>query len=726
MIRWSFTASPPILFFGALVWIASLLLSAVQWRRRGGGNAILAIECVRMLALTLLCAALLKPEAAREIPRTQEPRVVVLTDASGSMKTRDVALDAKSVITRAAWLRGKQDARFWKPLETRGKVTLEDFGKPAPPAEEGTDIDAALEKILRRDENLKAVLLLSDGDWNMGDPPATAAGKYRARNIPIYTVGIGSETPLPDLAVEHATTPAYGLLGEQISIPFRIRSSLPREVKSAVSLYSPDGVAASKPVTIPAFGEVQDSLVWSPVDAGAYDLSLKLPVEPDEALADNNEQTFRISIRTETLQVLVVDSQPRWEYRYLRNALARDPGVNVQCLLLHPGMEPGAGLDYIPAFPSGKDLLSKFDVVFLGDVGLGGGELTSQDLTLLKGLVEQQGSGLVLVPGLRGRELTLSNSPLADLLPVEFDDSRPRGDASALESHFVLTSAGRAHLLTMLAPDEATNAEVWKNLPGFYWSAAVKKSRPGSEILAVHSSLRVESGREPLLVTRPYGNGKVLYLGSDAAWRWRRGVEDKYHYRFWGQVVRWMAHQRHLAQGERIRLSFSPEDPRKGDTVFLLATVFDASGFPIEKGHVTASIRAPSATTERVEFAASPGGWGVFKSSFEPREGGDYKLVVLNENGGQQLETHILVSHPTREKIGDPANLPVLRELAEITNGVSGGTGDIESIVQKISLLPEPAPMEKRWRLWSEWWSGAAIVLLLAIYWTARKIAGMI
>ena len=65
-------------------------------------------------------------------------------------------------------------------------------------------------------------------------------------------------------------------------------------------------------------------------------------------------------------------------------------------------------------------------------------------------------------------------------------------------------------------------------------------------------------GRIPLLVTRAAGNGKVLYMGTDAAWRWRKGVEDTYHYRFWGQVVRWMSHQRHLAQEEGIRFFYTP------------------------------------------------------------------------------------------------------------------------------------------------------------------------
>ena len=218
----------------------------------------------------------------------------------------------------------------------------------------------------------------------------------------IYAVGVGSEAPLPDLILDHSDVPAYGLLGDQMTIPFHIRSHLAREVRSTVILSGPDGEMARKGVTIPADGEVADSLVWTPAEAGDYDLDLHLPVEPDEAIQDNNDQHFRIAIRTEKLKVLVVDSLPRWEYRYLRNALMRDPGVEVQTLLFHPGMQPGEGLGYLQSFPAGKDELSQYDVVFLGDVGLGGGELTNDDLAGIRALVEQQGSGLVFLPGYRG------------------------------------------------------------------------------------------------------------------------------------------------------------------------------------------------------------------------------------------------------------------------------------------------------------------------------------
>jgi uncharacterized membrane protein len=726
--HWSFSASPAVTAFALAGWIICAWLAILQWRRRGGGAWLAVIEGTRMLAVTLVCLCLFKPEIVQEIPHLEQPKVVILRDVSGSMATQDVRTPDATVQTRAQWLVANATPVRWQPLSAKGQVAVEDFGAP-PPAdstqEDGTDLDAALDGVLSRTENLKAVLVLSDGDWNLGDSPVVAATKYSARDIPIYSVGVGSETPLPDLILDHSNVPAYGLLGDQITIPFHIRSHLPREVHTSISLTDSNGELASKPVDIPAFGDVSDSLVWSPSDAGDYNLDLHLPVEPDEAIKDNNDQRFRIGVRVEKLKVLVVDSLPRWEYRYLRNALMRDPGVEVQTLLFHPGMQPGEGLGYIQAFPSDKEELSQYDVVFLGDVGYGDGELTGEDIDGIRALVEQQGSGLVFLPGWRGRENTLEQTRLNDLLPIDFDNASPNGLGTQGESHIILTAEGQGHLLTMLAGDDATNAEIWKNLPGFYWCAAVADTRPGAEVLAVHSSLRNDEGRIPLLVTRPFGNGKVLFMGTDGAWRWRLGVEDKYHYRFWGQVIRWMAHQRHLAQGESIRFSFSPENPRTGDTVSLLATVFDSNGYPITKGDVSARITSPSGASERLDMTPVPGGWGVFKADYIPRVSGVLHVLVKNDSGDQQLETDLNVERSSREKVGDPANFEILRDIAGLTHGVSGGVADLDAVLSKIALLPEPRPIEQRVRLWSEWYSAVALLGLFAAYWTARKFSGL-
>ena len=731
MSHWSFAASAPAWIMGGALWLGAGWLCYSNWRRGGSRRAVAWLEGLRFLVITLLTLTLLRPEFIWQVKRTEAPKVAVLWDASDSMKTRDIAL-TNNVLSRADWLARERQRRFWKPLEKTANVIVEDFAAPPPTnspaarAGRGTYLNLALDTVAQRERNLKAVLLLTDGDWNLGQSPVAAAMRYRERDIPIFSVAVGRETPVPDLILDTVSAPAYGLFGEQISIPFKVENHLSREVKTVISLIDTNQEEIKKDIVIPAQGELQDAILWSPRAVGETSLTLKVPVEPDEGLADNNEQTFRISVRLETIKVLVIDSLPRWEYRYLRNALARDPGVEMNCLLFHPDIGAGGGRNYIPAFPDTKELLGRYDVVFLGDVGIGQNELTEKDAELLKGLVEQQASGLVFLPGRRGRELSLLKSPLKDLLPVQLDESKPEGIGLQNESELMLTTLGARHLLTRFDANESRNTEIWKQLPGFYWSAAVEKARPGSEVLAVHSSLRNSWGRMPLLVTRNSGSGKVLFMGMDSAWRWRRGVEDKYHYRFWSQVSRWMAHQRHLSEKEGIRLSFSPETPQVGDTVFLQSTVLDAAGFPIEEGPVTGKITTPSGRGERLEFTPLEGGWGVFKANFSPQEGGKFQVQVAAAKYGRKLDTELLVAVPEREKLGRPVNSEILREIAGISRGVNGSYDSLDKIVQQISLLPEPKPIEQRFRLWSDPRWGGVLLFLLAVYWIGRKLAGLV
>ena len=720
--------------FAVVVWLTTAVISYRNWSRRGG-KGVAALESLRFIIMGLILFTLCKPEFLRVTEIEEQPEVVVLTDATHSMDTRDVVTGARDVVTRQEWLARQMATNFWSPLEKLAKVTVQDFGMSFTNAEvalgDGTDIYYALESQRTKRKNLKAVLMIGDGDWNIGDPPQQAAMKLGAEKVPVFTLTVGSEQAQKDLVLESVNPPKFGLLGEQISIPFRVRSYIPEPIRTQVKLTSRRGavVSIAKPITIPAYGLVNDSIVWAPRELGDYTMTLDLPIwqrgNERELIEDNNAQTFHLSVRTEKLNVLVVESYPRWEYRYLRNALTRDPGVDVSVLLLHPELGPGAGLNYIQKFPETREQLAKFDVVFLGDVGIGEKELTREQCDLLRGLVDQQGSGLVFMPGQRGRQLTLMDHPLGDLIPVMLDRDKPEGLFMPSEASFKLSSRGKGHFLTMLASDEGLNEVIWKNLPGFFWCSGVERARPGTQVLATHSSMRTSTGYLPVLAIRPWGNGEVLFMGTDAAWRWRRGVEDTYHYRFWGQVVRWMAHKRKMAQGQGMRLTYSPENPKVGDEVYLQATMLDLSGDNLNTV-LRADLKEPDGKTRNLEFTAMEGGWGVFKARLKMQNGGLHQLTIYNPNGKQKLETEINVEKITRELLGQPANLKVMREIAERTGGQSGGPADLQKLIGAISLVAENEVIEERFRLWSSAWWGGAIVFLLAVYWVSRKVLGLI
>jgi hypothetical protein len=553
MVGWHFEASAWGLAGASLVFGLGLLFTPREWMRAGKDRIRRFLVFVRLVAIALVSLTLLKPERILSVPQTEKPRVDVLWDDSLSTRTQD-QLDpfapGAPPLARENWIRALLEAEHWESLRERFDIRFLPLSRiqDAPTRAEGTDLHGALHAQMQSNQNLRALVLLSDGDWNTGKNPLSAASSLGARGIPVFTLQAGSDAHLPDVEATALQVPAYSMVGERVAASFRIQNHLPREVRTQVTLSTPNGLLAERDVLIPAQGELSETLTFTPQEEGEMRLRLEVPIQEGEVNPENNAQEAQLSVRRETLKVLLLDTLPRWEIRYLRNALARDPGVDLRTVLLHPQLGAASGEGYLPEIPTRMEALQSYDVVFVGDIGLhktdapagAGPGLTEESAQLLRTLVEEQASGLVFLPGPEGNQRSLRDSPLGELFPVELDVEKPGvgaglsaptaerqpGDA---EGHLELTLRGRSHWLTLLTADPASNESVWRALPGFQWYAPVLRARTGSEVLAVHDNQRTKHGRVPLLVTRNAGLGKVLYMGTDSAWRWRRGVEDTYH-----------------------------------------------------------------------------------------------------------------------------------------------------------------------------------------------------
>ena len=724
----TFLGTPATVVISVLVVLITAGFCFVAWRRSGYRRAMGLLELVRLALVGLGALLLNQPEWVEEFRPEEKPAIAVLWDASASMDTRDV-VPAPCDRRGGHPPRGDRalaEPALWSKLRERMNVVVQPFALPQPG--HGTDLNEPLARAPEKIQNLRGIVLASDGDWNEGPPPVQAAARLRMMGVPVFAVPVGSRTRLPDVELLSLDVPTFGVAGKSVRIPFSIDSSLPRDYSTTVTLRTSDGDEVSKEVRVGAMGRTSDWLVWKPSATGDFTLTLTVPKHGDETLTDNNKLTAPISIRDEKLRVLVVESSPRWEYRYLRNALSRDPGVELSCLLFHPGLsKPGGGnKDYIKQFPNGLDELSRFDVVFLGDVGIEDGQLTPEQCRLLKGLVEHQASGLVFIPGWQGRELSLLDTELGDLCPVVLDPAQPGGWGSRVANHFELTETGRRSLLTKLADTQDDNAEVWEGLPGFQWYAPALRAKAGSEVLCVHKDASNEFGRLPLLVTRTYGAGKVLFMGTDGAWRWRKGVEDKYHYRFWGQVVRWMAYQRNMAKGETMRLYYVPDQPRLHQTMTLHANVMERSGEPLHGGEVSARITAPSGKSELVQFISAGDEWGEFTARYTALEAGSHRARLFCKQTGATLEASFFVQGVAAEQVGRPARPEVMEELARVTGGKVVEAAKLDEVVRSLAELPDPPPLVRRVPLWCHPVTAAALIGLLGVFWVGRKVVGLV
>ena len=220
--------------------------------------------------------------------------------------------------------------------------------------------------------------------------------------------------------------------------------------------------------------------------------------------------------------------------------------------------------------------------IFVGDVepALMGDEAWSR----LESFVARRGGTLVLSAGPRawpsailGVAAVRQLLPVIDPRPASFDarpgrpgapePCRRRGDRCRWPRP---SSRGRCW---HSRPQSSRAEAVWSGLPRLPWVLAAR-AKPGATTLAA-----IE-GSEPgsdgaVIAAQPYGLGKVLWVGTDATWRWRFRVGDAYHHRFWGQVVRWAAAGKLAAGNDWVR--FGPDRSRvpEGESPRLTARFAD-------------------------------------------------------------------------------------------------------------------------------------------------------
>ena len=78
------------------------------------------------------------------------------------------------------------------------------------------------------------------------------------------------------------------------------------------------------------------------------------------------------------------------------------------------------------------------------------------------------------------------------------------------------------------------------------------------------------------------------------------------------------------------------------------------------------------------------------------------------------------------EIVGRPIKHAVLTQLARDTRGDTHAVADLTPFLQRITERSRYTPEVEIYELWADPWWGGLILLLLAIYWTLRKVIGLV
>lgn len=601
-------------------WFAAGLLAVVLLailyraeRRLVSRRAGLFLLGLRLLAALALVAALFEPIAARVYRETVRGRVIVAADVSRSMETADPGrtdserkalgrtLNLKlgeraDTVSRREVLRrliDRPDAPVAR-LAADHSVDAMTFARATAPATLGalagslgspariddpstreTDWQPALAEALRSTAAgapVLGVVLLTDGRQNVPatEDAATIVERLAAAGVPIFPILVGSTDPPRDAAIAGVRAPETVYRGDAATIAatIKIDGAPGREV--AVTLDRPGGSPIRQVVRAPRNpGDARPTATFTiPMEEpGTATLTLAVGPIDGDVRPDNDRRTLTIQVIDDRADVLLIDGEARWEFRYLRNALARDPHVSAQAVVLHPPASGGTGRPTyaatLPPLTPGPDPLGAFEAIVLGDVSPA--DLPDADWARLESFVAERGGTLIVGAGPRSWAALASQETIRKLLPVT--GPQPVAiEASAIDPARPALAPGVAIVPTEAALDAATwpmfamaseasqNRSTWAGLPRLPWVLA-GRAKPGATTLATAGG-----DERAAIAAQPYGLGKVLWIGTDGTWRWRHRVGDAYHHRFWGQVVRWAAAGK-LAAGNR-RVRFGPLKPR--------------------------------------------------------------------------------------------------------------------------------------------------------------------
>ena len=450
------------------------------------------------------------------------------------------------------------------------------------------------------------------------------------------------------------------------------------------------------------------------------DLEARLVPLAGETDGANNARPLRLAAALGGRRILILDGRPRWETRYLRNALGRDPRYAVRTVIHHDASEALPRGDGPGQFPDTRAGLLGFDLILFGEFPAAA--LTAEEAGWVREFVETRGGGLIFVDGSRGLLGDLPDPPLADLLPVR----RGTGPPPAKPGPLRLTDAGAALDALRLEPDAEANRALWSALPAPHVLVPTE-ALPDATVL-----VEVGEGADarPAVVTRTFGAGRVVYLSFDETWRWRYRAADTYHQRAWNQLAAFAMPRPYAVRDAFAALDAGAVEYAPGQSAAVRATLRDADGRPAEGRVVDAILSRDGREVGTVTLSPDPAVPGGYRGATPPLEPGEY-AVRLRAAGfaadALKATTGFAVAPPDAGETADTAaDFALLAAMAEASGGAALREEDAGRLIGLLAPLSDGRVVETDTPIWQSYWWFAAILIPLSVEWALRKRAGLL
>ncbi|NOZ39753.1 MAG: hypothetical protein GXP24_05955 [Planctomycetes bacterium] len=628
------------------------------------------------------------------------------------------------------------------PSHTSAEAT-----KTGPPL---TDLTAVLQQLTtdRVAQSIRLAIILSDGNHTALSKQVPQDIATQLSDLPVFTVPIGNTTLVRDLRLHRVEAPDTVVVKDSAVIDAIVSAVDCDGLTAAVTLRH-DGHEIDRQ-QVALVGDRVDRRVQFTVSAtqlGWQDYELTIEPLEDEASVANNVAPISWEVVRDNFRVLLADSVSHWEFRYLQQLFRRDSHVECDELLFYPRLRGTGEMAVNPRLPERADDWAVYDVVILGDLDLK--QLNTASQEALVEYVRERHGHLILLAGRDHMPREYRGKPLMDLLPVTAASFNTEDEGFTL----TLTDEGRLHSALAIEDSNQASEAAWLRVyrkKPIYNISEYCRPKPTARTLLRAVPMRMSvvvddpSTLEDLpafLCWHQVGGGRVVFMAAAESWKLRFRAEDRYHHRFWGQMLRWITAEDQGSGTDLLRLSTDKKRYRPKDPIEVTVWLKDQTGRPLAGQTLQVSARTLENDVAAAELVSDPDIAGRYFCSLESLPPGAYEIVVSGSVVDKLLSSvedkSPIRAMPIRvmivvdagdnlEMLDTRCNRTLLEQVAQITGGQVVPPTALAEVLQLASLSPEIHETVRHTPLWNRWTNLWIVLGCLVVEWIVRKQKGLV
>lgn len=655
----------------------------------------IVMASLRGVAMSLIAFLLLAPMLKMIRKQTDKPVILFAIDNSESIKSgkdagyytseypkqlQQLVDDLAKQYDVDAYLVGDENL-----LADNQKVNV-DF------SDKSTNLSALFDEVsmLYANRNVGAMVMLTDGIYNIGSNPYYAAQKT---GFPVYTVGLGSDEQATDLLIADIVHNKEVLKGNRAPVEVKVQAGKLSGKTAKITVSDDQGEVFSK--TLQISGNQYFETVSFLVDAektGLKRFKVDLDELDGEVTYKNNHTQFYLRVIESKDKIAIVYDAPHPDVAAIRSALELSENYDITVASVEEFKANPAefGLVVLHQLPSKKhpasSLLSQIrqnGVSALYVVG------TQTDLNAFNGL----NTGLQIMQG-----KNMTNNATA-----------------AYNNNFMLFSFSEEaqQLLPTLPPLQAPF--------GTYKAAVSANTFMTQRISGVET-------KYPLVLFNDVNGAKTGVISGTGLWSWKvyDYVNTQNHDAF-NEIVNKTALFL-VAKNDRspFRVRHNAVFAENAPVEFS-AELHNESGELLNTPDVKLTIKGSGDTTYDAQFSKQNNAYYLNMGELPV---GTYTWTAKTQLGNKSYEKS--GSFSVQEIFAETANLvanhDLLRSIAQASGGKYFGRDELDQLVKEIkandNIKPVASYQKKYSMLLNSPWYLAAIVLLLGVEWFLRKWHG--